>query len=213
MSKELKNISEIAREIGKSRQAIYQKIKENSELSSYLSSVSVKKKNSVLYTVDGQNAIKQAFERGEKSENVKCQVSSVNQNDTLQVDTLLDTLQSQIIDLKADKQKLQEQFETILTESKKEYSQQIEFLKSQICNLQSDKEQLYKQLETERMEKQTILAKYLVMNEEQEEQQEEVKATVVEPEPVKAEQEPTEQEEQPQQKQGFFARLFRRKSR
>ncbi|MCQ2524712.1 MAG: hypothetical protein MJ123_10280, partial [Lachnospiraceae bacterium] len=163
MSEELKNISEIAREIGKSRQAIYQKIKENSELSSYLSSVSVKEKNSVLYTIDGQIAIKQAFEQSKKSEIAKCKVSSVNKNDTLQVDTLLDTLQSQIIDLKADKQKLQEQFETILTESKKEYSQQIEFLKSQICNLQSDKEQLYKQLETERMEKQTILAKYLVM--------------------------------------------------
>ena len=88
----------------------------------------------------------------------------------------------------------------------------------QIEDLLADKKQLYKQidglqeqLKIETMERQTILSKYLIMNEEQEEQQEEVKATVVEPEPVKAEQEPTEQEEQPQQKQGFFAWLFKRK--
>lgn len=112
--------------------------------------------------------------------------------------------QKQIEDLKLDKDK---QIETLQLD-KMQLQEQMKF---QLESKDRHIEGLLEQLTAERLERQTILAKYIGMNEEQEEQQEEVKATVVEPEPVKAEQEPTEQEEQSQKKQGFFSRLFKRK--
>ena len=150
-----------------------------------------------------------------------------NENNEEQAKKLLRTADSgqcesfEMYKIKAEM--LQSQLELI--QKQNEYFQfEIDILRkenqSQIAELKADKQFLQgqidaqqKQIEQLTLERQTILAKYLVMNEEQEEQQEEVKATVVEPEPVKAEQEPTEQEEQQPQKQGFFARLFRKKTR
>lgn len=93
MNEELKSIAQLAQELGVTRQAVYQKIKYNNELSKNISKFTVKEKNKTLYDLQAQNLIKQAFENG------------VSVNSKVNVDSkLIDVLQAQIEYLKADKE-------------------------------------------------------------------------------------------------------------
>lgn len=93
MNEDLKTIAQLAQELGVTRQAVYQKIRNNIELSKNISKFTVKEKNKTLYDLQAQNLIKQAFENG------------VSVNSKVNVDSkLIDVLQAQIEYLKADKE-------------------------------------------------------------------------------------------------------------
>ena len=106
---ELKTISQIAAELGVTRQAVYQRIK-GAELSTRLQPFTVKQNNTKVYTLQGQELIKQAFSSGV---NVNCKqaVDSKRQSiDSKLIDSLTEQLQVK------DKQieKLTEQVSTLL---------------------------------------------------------------------------------------------------
>lgn len=93
MNEDLKTIAQLAQELGVTRQAVYQKIRNNIELSKNISKFTVKEKNKTLYDLQAQELIKQAFENG------------VSVNSKVNVDSkLIDVLQAQIEYLKADKE-------------------------------------------------------------------------------------------------------------
>ena len=88
---ELKSIAQLAQELGVTRQAVYQKIRYNKELSTEICKFTVKEGNRTLYTLQAQERIKQAFE------------SSPSVNSKVNVDSkLIDSLQAQIDYLKAE---------------------------------------------------------------------------------------------------------------
>ena len=85
-----KSVSEIAQELGVTRQAVYQRVK---KLSSSLQPFTVKLDNKTLYTLQGQKLIKQAFS---SSESVK-QTVNVDSKQVSSVDSkLIDTLTAQL---------------------------------------------------------------------------------------------------------------------
>jgi len=89
---ELKTISQIAAELGVTRQAVYQRIK-GAELSTRLQPFTVKQNNTKVYTLQGQELIKQAFSSGV---NVNCKqaVDSKRQSiDSKLIDSLTEQLQ------------------------------------------------------------------------------------------------------------------------
>ena len=89
---ELKTISQIAAELGVTRQAVYQRIK-GAELSTRLQPFTVKQNNTKFYTLQGQELIKQAFSSGV---NVNCKqaVDSKRQSiDSKLIDNLTEQLQ------------------------------------------------------------------------------------------------------------------------
>ena len=89
---ELKTISQIAAELGVTRQAVYQRIK-GAELSTRLQPFTVKQNNTKFYTSQGQELIKQAFLSGV---NVNCKqaVDSKRQSiDSKLIDSLTEQLQ------------------------------------------------------------------------------------------------------------------------
>lgn len=90
---ELRTIAQIAEELKVSRQAVYQRIRYNTELSTKLSKFTVKNGNKTLYSLQGQELIKQAFS---KSEPVNCKVSidSKQTDDNLQ--SVIDILKEQL---------------------------------------------------------------------------------------------------------------------
>lgn len=93
MNEDLKTIAQLAQELGVTRQAVYQKIKYNIELSKNISKFTVKQKNKTLYDLQAQELIKQAFE------------SNASVNSKVNIDSkLIDVLQAQIEYLKADKE-------------------------------------------------------------------------------------------------------------
>lgn len=94
MNEDLKTIAQLAQELGVTRQAVYQKIKYNIELSKNISKFTVKEKNKTLYDLQAQNLIKQAFE------------SNASVNSKVNIDSkLIDSLQTQIDYLKAEHEK------------------------------------------------------------------------------------------------------------
>ena len=94
MNEDLKTIAQLAQELGVTRQAVYQKIKYNIELSKNISKFTVKQKNKTLYDLQAQELIKQAFE------------SNASVNSKVNIDSkLIDSLQAQIDYLKAEHEK------------------------------------------------------------------------------------------------------------
>lgn len=61
---DLKSISEIAAALGVTRQAVYKKIKSNPELSTRLQEFTVNRGKTTVYSLQGQELIKQTFENG-----------------------------------------------------------------------------------------------------------------------------------------------------
>lgn len=89
---ELKTISQIAAELGVTRQAVYQRIK-GTELSTRLQLFTVKQNNTKFYTLQGQELIKQAFSSGVNA-NCKQAVDSKRQSiDSKLIDSLTEQLQ------------------------------------------------------------------------------------------------------------------------
>ena len=89
---EYKSISEIAAELSVTRQAVYQKIKKDKELSTGLRKFTVNENNKTLYSLQGQELIKQAFNSA-TSVNSKQAVDSKR----VSIDSkLIDTLQATI---------------------------------------------------------------------------------------------------------------------
>lgn len=99
MNEDNKTIAQIAAELCVSRQAVYQKIKSNSELSTAISQFTVKQNNTTLYNLQAQELIKQAFASGV---NVNCkQAIDSKQIDSLQatiatLQTTIETLTNQL---------------------------------------------------------------------------------------------------------------------
>lgn len=94
-----KSITQIAEELGVTRQAVYKKIKSNSELSTSLQEFTVNQGKFTVYSLQGQKLIKQAFSN---SDNVNCKPSTDSKQkavDSKLVDTLqktIDTLNKQL---------------------------------------------------------------------------------------------------------------------
>lgn len=116
---DLKSISQIAKDLGVSRQAVYQKIKNNSELSSNLSKFTVKKNNTTLYTLQAQKMVSLAFSNAVNT-NCKRIIDSKQMSiDNRLIDRLTDQLQvkdKQIEELTAALKSSQEQ-QSLLTQA------------------------------------------------------------------------------------------------
>lgn len=111
---EYKSISEIAAELSVTRQAVYQKIKKDKELSTGLRKFTVNENNKTLYSLQGQELIKQAFNS----------ITSVNSKQA--VDSKRVSIDSKLIDT------LQATIET-LTEQLKVKDKQIEYLQERLA--------------------------------------------------------------------------------
>ena len=104
--KEFKTVSELAKDIGCSRQAVYQRIRSDKQLSSSLQPFTVKQGKVTAYSLQGQKLIISAFsERVVKQVDNNLQSIDSNQSVNLSIDKLT----AQIDELKADKKFLQEQ--------------------------------------------------------------------------------------------------------
>lgn len=88
MNEELKAVSEIASDIGVSRQAVYQKLKAPT-LADAVKPFTVKQHNLTLYTLQGQALIRQSFDEVVNAVNVDSKRQSTNGK-------LIDTLQATI---------------------------------------------------------------------------------------------------------------------
>lgn len=120
MTEDNKTIAQIAAELGVTRQAVYQKIKNNSELSTAMSQFTVKKNNTTLYNLQAQQLIKQAFESG------------VNVNCKQAIDSKQKSIDSKLIDsLQATIATLQTTIET-LTNQLAVKDKQIEYLQDRL---------------------------------------------------------------------------------
>lgn len=193
------NISQIARELNVSRQAIYSKLK-SPEILSVKCQYTVRHNNRTLYTSDFVNVLKQAFES----------VNTVQTLDTICQDEVSSPLQSQLDLLKAT-------IDT-LTNQLAEKDKQIAERDKQISDAAAEREKLT-------AERQTTLVRLFKTEDENKALKLELneykaiankKETVVD---VSAEDQtqPTEQptqkpvEDPPKKKLSFFQKIFRRK--
>ena len=194
------NISQIARELNVSRQAIYSKLK-SPEISSVKCQYTVRHNNRTLYTSDFVNVLKQAFES----------VNTVQTLDTICQDEVSSPLQSQLDLLKATIDTLTNQ----LAEKDK-----------QLSDAAAERRQLTEEREKLTSERQATLARLFSVEDRNKELQNELnkykaiaesKQTVVEVDAVKeqapAEEQPTQKpvEDPPKKKLSFFQKIFRRK--
>ena len=112
---ELKTISQIAAELGVTRQAVYQRIK-GAELSTRLQPFTVKQNNTKFYTLQGQELIKQAF------------LSGVNVNCKQAVDSKRQLIDSKLIDSLTEQLQVKDKQIQQLTEQVGNLIQQIDKL-------------------------------------------------------------------------------------
>ena len=87
-----KSITQIAAELGVTRQAVYKKIKSNSELSTGLQEFTVNQGKFTVYSLQGQELIKQAFLN---SDSVNCKPSTESKPKAVD-NKLVDTLQKTV---------------------------------------------------------------------------------------------------------------------
>lgn len=195
------NISQIARELNVSRQAIYNKLK-SPEISSVMCQYTVRHNNRTLYTPDFVNVLKQTFES----------VNTVQTLDTICQEEVSSSLQSQLDLLKATIDTLTIQ----LTEKDKQIAERDK----QISDAAAEREKLT-------VERQTTLARLFSLQDKNEKLQLELneyksivdkKKNVIEVGAAPTKEQapaPTEKElaeDPPQQKLSFFQRLFRKRS-
>lgn len=102
---EFKTISEIAKSLSVSRQAVYQKIKTNAELANALQEFTVNNGKATMYSLQGQELIKQAFAN---NQSVKSKPSSFDSQPSTD-NTLLDVLLKQLETKDKQIESLQEQ--------------------------------------------------------------------------------------------------------
>lgn len=231
---DLKSISQIAVNLGVSRQAVYGKLK-SAELARAIKPLTVKQGNTTLYTLQAQELIKQAFTAfavNQDSSNSQEEIDSL----TSKLTESKEQLDIALHDIEVKSHELQEKEQTI-----KELTERLTMRDSLITELKADKTKLNERLdkaeeERERLnaERQTTLAKLFTTQEKNEALQLELnkykaiaesKQTVVEvpaedqteqeqPTETEQEQQPTKQpaEDPPPQKLSFLQRLFRKRS-
>lgn len=110
-----KSITQIAAELGVTRQAVYKKIKSNSELSTGLQEFTVNQGKFTVYSLQGQELIKQAFLN---YDSVNCKPSTDSKPKAVD-SKLVDTLQATIETLTKQLEVKDKQINT-LTETVKE---------------------------------------------------------------------------------------------
>lgn len=186
------NISQIARELNVSRQAIYSKLK-SPEISSVKCQYTVRHNNRTLYTSDFVNVLKQAFES----------VNTVQTLDTICQDEVSSPLQSQLDLLKATIDTLTNQ----LTEKDKQIAELTTALKTSQQQLTVAQEQ-QTALTTALTQQQALHAGDIQrqLTEQRAEDQTQPKESASTPEPESKEL----AEDPPQQKLSFFQKLFKR---
>ncbi len=187
------NISQIARELNVSRQAIYSKLK-SPEIQSVMCQYTVRHNNRTLYTSDFVNVLKQAFES----------VNTVQTLDTICQEEVSSPLQSQLDLLKATIDTLTNQ----LTEKDKQIAELTAALKTSQQQLTVAQEQ-QTALTTALTQQQALHAGDIQrqLTEQRAEDQTQPKEPASTPEPEQKEL----AEDPPQQKLSFFQRLFRKK--
>lgn len=187
------NISQIARELNVSRQAIYSKLK-SPEIQSVMCQYTVRHNNRTLYTPNFVNVLKQAFES----------VNTVQTLDTICQEEVSSPLQSQLDLLKATIDTLTNQ----LTEKDKQIAELTTALKTSQQQLTVAQEQ-QTALTTALTQQQALHAgdiqRQLTEQRAEDQTQPKEPASTPEPEPKEPAENP------PQQKLSFLQRLFRRK--
>lgn len=196
------NISQIARELNVSRQAIYSKLK-SPEIQSVMCQYTVRHNNRTLYASDFVNVLKQAFES----------VNTVQTLDTICQEEVSSLLQSQFDLLKATIETLTAQ----LAEKDKQISEkdkQIAEKDKQISALSEQNANL-----TTTLNQQQALHAGTIQSMLMQQQKEPASPDIVKPQPTEqASAEPEQQpqkepaEDPPPQKLSFFQRLFRKRS-
>ena len=96
---DLKSISQLAKELGVTRQAIYKKIKSDNQLSTGLQQFTVNRNKLTVYSLQGQQLIKQAFSNQNTNKTVNQSVNRAVNVDSKPVSTdsqLVDSLTAQI---------------------------------------------------------------------------------------------------------------------
>ena len=133
----MKTITQIAKEIGVSRQAVYDKIKKE-PLSSTLQPFTLHVDNTLHYTIEGEKLIKIAFK-------IKEPVSSVSINEIDDpVKILIKTLQEQVSSLNKQNEDLRQQLNEERVHTR-EQSDKIISLAEQLAELNKNNQILLKQ--------------------------------------------------------------------
>ena len=146
---DLKSISQIAINLGVSRQAVYSKLK-SAELAKAVKPLSVKQGNTTLYTLQAQELIKQAFS-----------VFTVNQessNSQAEIDNLTNKLTENkkqldiaLHDIEVKNHELQQKEQTI-----KELTERLTILDNLVTELKSDKTKLNARLDKAEEERERL---------------------------------------------------------
>jgi predicted nuclease with TOPRIM domain len=221
-SSELKTISEIAKSLNVSRQAIYKKIKNNTELSTALQAFTVNTEKVTTYSLQGQELIKQAFANTQPVKSKPSTVDNKLSTDIKITDNLVSELLTCQQELEVDKIKIQElETENAILKEKADavnklttdcqrLENELSELQSQIEDLKADKAKLNERLDkaendrTELIESNkelTIALKAAQALHGMDKQQRVIETEQAAPEP----------QEQPEQKRSFFKRLFGKK--
>lgn len=210
---DLKSISQIAVNLGVSRQAVYSKLK-SAELARAVKPLTVKQGNTTLYTLQAQELIKQAF--------TAFAVNQDSSNSQEEIDSLTSKLTESekqldiaLHDIEVKSHELQEKEQTI-----KELTERLTMRDSLIAELKADKTKLNARLdkaeeERERLESNisnlttALTAAQALHGMDKQQTVIEIKEPASTPEP-----EPQKElaEDPPQQKMSWLQRLFRKRS-
>ena len=150
MNEDLKTIAQLAQELGVTRQAVYQKIKYNIELSKNISKFTVKQKNKTLYDLQAQELIKQAFSAftvNQESSNSQAEIDNLTNKLTenkKQLDIALH-------DIEVKNHELQQKEQTI-----KELTERLTILDNLVTELKSDKTKLNARLDKAEEERERL---------------------------------------------------------
>ena len=200
---DLKSISQIAVNLGVSRQAVYSKLK-SAELARAVKPLTVKQGNTTLYTLQAQELIKQAFTAfvvNQDSSNRQEEIDSL----TSKLTESEKQLNKALHDIEVKSHELQEKEQRI-----KELTERLTMLDTLVTELKADKAKLNERLdkaETNISNLTTALTAAQALH-SIDKQQAVIELT------QEQEQQPEKElaEDPPQQKLSFFQRLFRKRS-
>ena len=105
---ELKSISEIAKELNVSRQAVYKKIKTNAELANALQEFTVNNGKATVYSLQGQELIKQAFVNIQPVKSKPSTIDSKPSTDNKLLDVLMRQLETKDKQIESLQEQLKE---------------------------------------------------------------------------------------------------------
>jgi chromosome segregation ATPase len=199
---DLKSISQIAVNLGVSRQAVYSKLK-SAELARAVKPLTVKQGNTTLYTLQAQELIKQAFTAfavNQESSNSQEEIDSLTSKLT-ESEKQLDIA---LHDIEVKSHELQEKEQRI-----KELTERLTMLDTLVTELKADKAKLNERLdkaETNISNLTTALTAAQALH-SIDKQQAVIELTQEQEQPTE-----TEQEQQPAPKLSLFKRLFRKRS-